>query len=234
MSSKPNPSPRVIHVMSDATGNLGSHMVNSVLTQFPGESFEVKHHFFVRSSKDVEEHLAPLRGEGNLVLHRLLVPRHKQLVARICRERGIPEFDLTGGLVTFLEAQTGLKAANDPERLHRVDEDYFRRIQAMEFTAQHDDNRRLDSAHEADIVIVGLSRVSKSPTSTWLGFMGYKVANVAVSPETGFPGELDRVRDRTVALTTRPKHLWEIRRRRFEGFHDKISEKIWNSYHIMI
>lgn len=225
MSVKPADGSFELHILSDATGGLASHMTHSVLTQFPKEAFRMRYHLFVRSEEDVRKHIGGVKGKGHLLLHRLLRPEHKALLQSLCREKGIPEYDVTGGLTEFVAKHTGLKPFLDPDRLHRADEQYFRRIAAMEFTAQHDDNRRMDSLDEADIVIVGLSRVSKSPTSTWLGSMGYKVGNVAIARETGFPRELEAVRDRTVAFTTRPRELWNIRRRRFDGFKQKISEQ---------
>lgn len=219
------PSSWTLHVISDATGNLGSHMLHSVLTQFPQDRFRLEYHLFANQEAEIRKHLASMDADHHLVFHGVLLPEHKQLVHELCEARGVPNYDLTGGVVDFLSAQTGLKPANDPSKLHPVDQQYFARIRAMEFTAQHDDNRRLESIDQSDIVIVGLSRVSKSPTSTWLGSLGYKVANVAISQETGFPKELAGVQDRTVAFTTRPRDLWQIRRRRFEGFQEKISEQ---------
>lgn len=217
--------PLEIHILSDATGGLASHMAQSVLTQFPKSHFRLKYHLFVKSEEDVRRHVSGLQGKRHVLLHRLIRPGHKELLRNLCAELGIPEYDVTGGLTEFIAKHTGLKPFLDPNRLHIADEAYFRRIAAMEFTAQHDDNRRMDTLDEADIVIVGLSRVSKSPTSTWLGSMGYKVGNVAIAMETGFPKELDPVRDRTVAFTTRPRELWNIRRRRFDRFKEKISEQ---------
>lgn len=214
-----------LHVFSDATGSLASHLTHSVLTQFPEERFRFSYHLFIRSAEDLDKALDTVRGPGHLVLHRLLRPEVKEHLRNLCVKKNLPEYDLTGGLKDFLETHSGLKPFNDPDRLHPVDEQYFRRIEAMEFTAQHDDNRRLESIQEADIVIVGLSRVSKSPTSTWLGSLGYKTANVAIAPETGFPKELDGLSGRVAAFTTRPRELWRIRRRRFEQFSKKIDHK---------
>jgi len=226
MAKKAAPPVFTLHVLSDATGNLASHMTHSVLTQFPAERFRFRYHLFIRNADDLLKSLKGVNGPRDLVLHRLLRPELKQQLLDLCAERKLPDYDLTGGLKDFLAANSGLKPYNDPNRLHPVDEQYFRRIQAMEFTAQHDDNRRMDSINEADIVIVGLSRVSKSPTSTWLGSLGYKTANVAIAPETGLPAELGGVAPgRVAAFTTRPRELWQIRRRRFSEFSKKIDHK---------
>jgi regulator of PEP synthase PpsR (kinase-PPPase family) len=214
----------VLHVVSDATGNLASHMIHAVITQFPGVDFQIIQHVFQREPNKLRETIDGMEGRNHLVLHALLDSELKRLIHELCREKRIDDFDLTGSLVQFIADHTHTAPVNDLARLHHTGEGYFRRIRAMEFTAQHDDNRRIDTIGEADIVLVGLSRVSKSPTSTWLGAMGYKVANVAIAREIGFPKELEAVKERTVALTIRPKALCEIRKRRFEGVREKIDE----------
>jgi len=211
-----------LHVVSDASGNLAGHLIHSVVTQFPDIHFKLKYHLFQNKPEALEETLSHIESGRHLVFHALLDPDLKLMTHRVCRERRVDDFDLTGSLVQFIADHTDTPPVNELSRLHATGHGYFRRIRAMEFTAQHDDNRRLDSLEEADIVIVGLSRVSKSPTSYFLGAKGYRVANVAISRETGFPEELEAVRDRTVAFTIRPKDLHDIRLRRFTGFQDEI------------
>jgi len=219
------PKPYVLHVVSDASGNLASHLIHSVITQFPDTLFKLKYHLFQDNADDLHSSLESVQGRNSLVLHAVLDPQLKLLIHQICRKHKVDDYDLTGSLVQFISDHTGIPPANELTRLHATGQGYFKRIRAMEFTAQHDDNRRLETLGEAEIVIVGLSRVSKSPTSFFLGAKGYKVANVAISRETGFPAELDEVRDRTIAFTTRPKELYEIRQRRFSGFEQEIGEQ---------
>jgi regulator of PEP synthase PpsR (kinase-PPPase family) len=104
---------------------------------------------------------------------------------------------------------------NDLGRLHQVDEAYDHRIEAMEFALLHDDGLGLATLREAEAVIVGVSRVSKSPTMLFLASRGYKVANVSIAPETGLPDDLTKIsQKKIVALTTRPNQLLEIRKER--------------------
>ena len=106
----------------------------------------------------------------------------------------------------------GLLPKNDVSRLHRFDTAYQRRIEAMEFALEHDDGLGVRSLRAADLVIVGISRVSKSPTTLFLSSRGYKVANVSIAPETGFPDDLDKIaKSKIVAFTMQPKRLHEIR-----------------------
>ncbi len=222
----PRPTRYKIHVISDGTGSLADHLVNAVLTQFPGLHTELVYHVFQAHEEEVVATLDALPARGKLlVLHALVSPAAKARVRAFCQRRSIPCHDLTVSLVEFLQEATGARPVHEVRRLHRASPAYFRRIAALEFTAQHDDGRRVETLHQAEIVIVGLSRVSKSPTSYYLGFMGYHVANVAIAPETGFPDELRKLRKRAVALTMRPRHLYEIRKERFEAFDRRIAEE---------
>ena len=231
MKPKPRPHPPlktttyVLDIVSDATGSLAGHMINSVLTQFPDLKAKYVYHIFKRGPEDVRETIKSFRKGNHMVLHALLNAESKTAIEEACTRLKIPHYDLTGSLVQFIMDHTGAKPVNELSRLHETNEGYFQRIEAMEFTAQHDDGLGLASLEEADIVIIGLSRVSKSPTSTYLSAWGYKVANVSIVPETGFPKELDRVHKKIVALTLQPRRLYDIRRKRFEDTVREIDEK---------
>jgi regulator of PEP synthase PpsR (kinase-PPPase family) len=214
-----------LHIVSDATGSLASHMINAVLTQFPGLQFTQVYHIFKQQARDIQQTVDSFRRRNHIVFYGLINTESKKLIEAACEKLRIPRFDLTGSLVQFIADHTGVAPVNELSRLHETNEGYFKRIEAMEFTAQHDDGRRLETILLADLVIVGLSRVSKSPTSTYLGSMGYKVANVSIAPETGFPEELRRVKRRTVAFTMQPRALHGIRFKRFEGFHRALRDK---------
>jgi len=204
-----------LHIITASGGTLMGDMLSTLLTQFPGVAFRKVHHPFCDTREKVEEALAGIDGRRALVVHALADPRSKAAVRRARVTLRIPHHDLTGPLVHFIADQVGVLPANDVTRLHATDESYFRRIAAMEFAMEHDDGLGLDQLDEAEIVIVGLSRVSKSPTSMFLASKGYKTANVSISPETGFPAELAKVKKKIIALTVQPKRLQEIRAARF-------------------
>ena len=205
-----------LHLVSDQTGSLANHMITAILTQFPQIDFQKVYHTFQDSPQKVRETVKSIGRRRTIVFHALVDAQSKLIVEEACIRLRVPHFDLTGSLVQFIADHTGIQPVNELSRLHAVDAGYFQRIEAMEFTALHDDGRNLGTLHEADIVIVGLSRVSKSPTATYLGAMGYKTANVSVAPETGFPRELGRVKKKTVAFTVQPRTLHEVRGKRIE------------------
>jgi regulator of PEP synthase PpsR (kinase-PPPase family) len=201
-----------IHLISGSTGDLLFRLATVAATQFSKLDFDIVPHPLADTHAMVEEILKGITGAREIVIHGLPDVSAKQLVRTMCVRKRIPHFDATGPLFDFLADCVGQLADNDLSRLHRMDAAYQRRIEAMEFAMEHDDSLGMSSLENAEIVLVGLSRVSKSPTMLYLGSRGYKVANVAISPETGFPKELAKIpKKKIVALTMQPKRLHEIR-----------------------
>jgi len=203
-----------LHIISDATGRLAQHLVDATLTQFPNLRVDCKFHSFCDTAAKVQAAIKALKRRNAIVLHAIVDPEGKKMVHETCEKKKIPHFDLTGSLTHFIGDHTESQPSHDLFRLHRTDEHYFQRIDALEFTLQHDDSQRLKSLTEATIVLVGVSRVSKTPTSIFLGSLGYKTANVSIAGQH-FPKELAHCKKHTVALTMMPKQVHAIRTRRF-------------------
>lgn len=206
---------RTIHILSDSTGNLAEHMLAAFLTQFPSRTFHLRRKTFLRSDQDYQKAFQALAQEPGIVFHAVVSPQAKKRIAAECRKLRLPHCDLTGQFVRFLAEHSGLTPMADPERLHRVDEKYQRRIAAVEYTLEHDDGLGLETIHEADIILVGISRTSKTPTSIYLAQQGYKVANIALALEVPPPQELfEAPAHKVVGLLIDPLRLMEIRARR--------------------
>jgi regulator of PEP synthase PpsR (kinase-PPPase family) len=183
-------SPRVLYVLSDSTGNLARHMLGAFLTQFPPDAVTVRVEPFVRTLPRLTELLDRARRDDAAVCHAMVSEEFKHFIEQTCWKAGLPCRDLTGGIVEFLSKATGLAARPDVAALHRLDQAYKRRISALEFTLDHDDALGLTTLHEADIVLAGVSRTSKTPTSIYLAQQGYRVANVALAMEVAPPAQL--------------------------------------------
>jgi regulator of PEP synthase PpsR (kinase-PPPase family) len=139
----------------------------------------------------------------------------KEQVDAYCRHADLPCVDLTGHVVQFLTEVTGAKPSGDRHSLHRVDQAYQRRIGAIEYTLAHDDGLGLDTLADADVVLTGVSRTSKTPTSMYLAQQGYRVANVALAIEVEPPSQLLALtRKQVVGLIVDPHQLVMIRKRR--------------------
>ena len=213
---------KTIHVLTDGTGGLPRHFLAAVLSQFPNRDSEPKYHVFCDSAK-IRSVMSKEVKKSSIVIHAFAEQEKKHLVTELADGKGVSLLDLTGPTVAFLAEQTGWSMVNDLSRVHANDTEYFDRIDAWEFTMQHDDSRRLESIDEANIVLIGLSRVSKTPTSAYLGWLGHRVANVSFVPELGLPDEVHKCRRKVVAFTMQPRRLSEIRSRRMRvnGFHSQ-------------
>lgn len=206
-----------LHLIAGATGDLLHRLATVAATQFSGADFELVAHPMQDSLQKLKDTLQHLEGSRPIVLHALADSWCKRLVRHECVSQRIPHFDVTGPLLDFLADCVGSLPDNDLSRLHQLDAAYQKRIEAMEFALSHDDSLGLPTLQEADIVIVGVSRVSKSPTTLYLSSRGFKVANVSISPQTGFPEELAKIDQRKiVAFTSQPKRLHQIRTDRLQ------------------
>jgi len=204
-----------IHLLTTTAGELISGLASVAVTQFPDAHFKIVSHAMQDDIEKLSATLDKLTGENPLVLHALADEAAKLLVRNKCVVNHIPHFDVTGPLIDFFSNHVGLLPKNDASRLHQLDASYLSRIEAMEYSMEHDDSLGMDSLGEADIVIVGISRVSKSPTAMYLGSRGFKVANVSITLEAGFPVSLSKIpKRRIVAFTSQPKRLHEIRTER--------------------
>lgn len=205
----------VIHVLSDSTGNLAHHILAALLTQFPADSFETKFWTFLRNDEQLSSALDRMGQQGGIIMHAVVLPQAKQQIAFFCKQHKLPCLDLTGGFVRFLSEASGITPSADPQRLHRVDEAYHRRIKAVEFTMAHDDGLGLETIGEADVVLAGVSRTSKTPTSIYLSQLGYRAANVSLAMGVEPPAQLLSLpSNKVVGLVIDPQRLVEIRRRR--------------------
>lgn len=218
---------RVIHVLSDSTGNLAGHMLTAFLTQFPAGAFVVQRVHFLRTPAQVASALATVDAAESIVFHAFVSPVSKGVVAADCARRGIPACDLTGPFVRFLSDASGLLPSDNVRALHEMDVQYERRVQALEFTLEHDDGMRLESIHEADVVLAGVSRTSKTPTSIYLAQQGHRVANVSLAMAVEPPEQLLRLKaDKVVGLIIDPNQLARIRKQR--NIEWKMSDTSYN------
>ncbi len=203
-----------LHVLSDSTGNLAHHMLAAILTQFPRDAFTMHLYRFIQTEQKLERTLDHIATTGGIVFHAFVHQHFKEVIEQRCREIGVPYTDLTGRFVEFLEVASGIPAQPDIRRLHRTSTGYHQRIKALEFTLEHDDGLGLDTIHEADIVLAGVSRTSKTPTSIYLAQQGFRVANVSLALGVQPPPQLLALKKGVVGLTINPEQLIEIRTNR--------------------
>src|SRR6056297_2905417 len=140
-----------IVVVTESTGGLARHTMNTVLTQFPDADLRVEHHNFVDSKKSIQDAIVGLRPHVDVVVSTLADTELKLFMIEQAQQMGLDHFDITGGLIEMIADVSGCEPVNDSSVIHRQDKEYFDRMDALEFTLQHDDGRRLETIHQADL-----------------------------------------------------------------------------------
>jgi regulator of PEP synthase PpsR (kinase-PPPase family) len=211
------PGPTVeLHVVSDSTGETATRVVLAVEAQFPGYPFEVVRHPRVETVADLQLALAKTSGKPSVVIFTIVEPTLRAAMRKLCREAGVGYCDLLAQPLAAVAKATGKAARMKPRAQPPLDETYFRRIAAIEYAVRADDGlgRALP---DADIVLVGVSRTSKTPLSMYLGYLGWKVANVPIVNGIEPPPELFAVEPaKIVGLTIDAHRLQEIRAERIQ------------------
>ena len=210
-----------LHLLSDSTGETLEMVAKAALAQFEGA--DVVRHFWpmVRSQQHLDRILTELAANPGLVLFTLVNPETRKRLEEHCRALGLPMVAALDAVTEALESQLGQEAVGRPGRQHMMDEAYFARVAAIHYTIAHDDGVLWEEWEEADIVLAGVSRTSKTPTSIYLANRGYKVANIPLVVESPPPSSLFGLRHpMVIGLTTAPRRLIEIRRNRLLSLNE--------------
>jgi regulator of PEP synthase PpsR (kinase-PPPase family) len=210
-----------LHLLSDSTGETLEMIAKAALAQF--DDAEVIRHFWpmVRSRQHLDRIVADLAQNPGLVLYTLVNAETRQWLEERCRAMGLPHVPALDAVTAALEDRLGQEAQARPGRQHAMDEAYFARVDAIQFTIAHDDGIGWENWEEADIVLAGVSRTSKTPTAIYLANRGYKVANIPLVVESPPPPSLFALRrPMVVGLTTAPRRLIEIRRNRLLSLNE--------------
>ena len=204
-----------IHLISDSTGETVSTAVRAALVQFEGVDTTEHVWPMVRGQSQVEEVIAGIKMHPGFVLYTLVDPETRSNLEEGCRRLQVPSIAILDPIVAALGAYLGAEVHARPGRQHIMDADYFERIEAMHFVLSHDDGQSTRDLNDADVVVVGVSRTSKTPTCIYLANRGIKAANIPVVPGCPLPPEVLEVEHPLiVGLTEDPKRLVEIRRNR--------------------
>jgi regulator of PEP synthase PpsR (kinase-PPPase family) len=209
------PDPLHLHLLSDSTGETLELIAKACLAQF--DHVEALQHLWpmVRSEGHLDRVLDDIERRPGLVLYTLVNSNIRRELEQKTRRRGIHAVSVLDPVTHALSAVLGQEAKGRPGRQHALDAAYFARVDAIQFTIAHDDGVGADNWEEADIILAGVSRTSKTPTSIYLANRGYKVSNVPLVPEAPPPARLFSLKHPlVVGLTTNPDRLIQIRRNR--------------------
>ena len=204
-----------LHLLSDSTGETLEMIAKAALAQF--DDIEVIRHFWpmVRSQQHLDRIMKEIATNPGLVFFTLVNSETRKRLEESCASLGLRPVAVLDVVNDALEHMLGREAKGRPGRQHQLDEEYFARVDAIQFTIAHDDGMAWEDWEEADIILAGVSRTSKTPTSIYLANRGYKVANIPMVVESPPPPALFRLRrPLVVGLTTAPERLIQVRRNR--------------------
>jgi regulator of PEP synthase PpsR (kinase-PPPase family) len=232
-----------VYVLSDSLGETADAVAKAALSQFDEEAFHVVRLPRITSRGQLQGVVQGAARERCVFLYTLGARRLRDEMTSMSRTAGILAIDILGPCVSALETLSGFRPEWEPGLSRRLDRGYFERVEALEFSVKHDDGRAVEELDQAEMVLIGVSRSSKTPIAMYLAFKGYKVANVPLVPGVEPPKELfDLDRRRIFGLTTSANLLVDIRGKRFadmgtyaQDYFDRehIEQELDESRHLM-
>jgi len=207
-----------LHLVSDATGETLITVARAAAAQYATVS-PIEHIYpLVRSGKQLDRVLAEIEASPGIVLYTLLDPDLTERLEGKCRELGLPVMSILGPVLRLFQAYLGAETTPRIGAQHTLNAEYFKRIDALNYMMLHDDGQHVDDLEHADVVLVGVSRTSKTPTSIYLANRGVKTANVPLVPGMPVPPALERLTEPlVVGLLASPERIVQIRQNRLLG-----------------
>lgn len=220
-----------LHLVSDATGTTLQELARACLSQFGDLQVSERYWPMIRSERQLQRVMEDIELQPGPVLFTLVDPRLRGLLVEFCQERRIPSVSALDPMLKALAGYTGLPARGVPGLQHALDENYFRRIEAIDFALGFDDGQSLDGIEEADVVLVGVSRTSKTPTCVFLARYGIRAANIPFVPGVPIPPNVLLLpRPLFVGLTESPDRLIQLRATRLKADSGKMPPLHGNRY----
>ncbi|WP_445661484.1 pyruvate, water dikinase regulatory protein [Bacillus sp. FSL K6-3431] len=214
----------IIYVVSDSIGETAELVTKAAISQFYGVNVKFRRYPFVEDLDHINEVLTMAKNDQGMVVYTLVKPDIRAYMKEKAVEQQINAIDVMGPFMDIFEKTFERAPLNEPGLVRQLDEDYFKKIEAVEFAVKYDDGRDPRGLLKADIILIGVSRTSKTPLSQYLAHKRYKVANVPIVPEVDPPKELFTVDpSRCIGLKISPEKLNSIRRERLLslGLDDK-------------
>ena len=197
-----------IHIVSGGVGASAELLTHTVLAQFPRVRAPLEVHAHVHDIQEVQDIVAAVAGTDAIILHTLVHQDVREGLAAEAQRQGVTEIDLVGPMIAQLSLRFHTDPVGQPGLYRKLYDQYFKRVEAIEFTVDHDDGQRSAELDQADIVLLGVSRAGKTPLSMYLAMQGWKVANVPYVPGISLPSGLWQVdRRRIVGLIIEPPQL---------------------------
>jgi len=207
----------VVYILSDSIGETGEVVAKAAASQFDSGRVDLRRIPYLSSVREVEEALQEAESAKALVVYTLVRPDLKEYLEKRAHELSLPHVDIMGPMLEGLKQITQQNPKYQPGLIRKMDEAYFSKVEAIEFAVKYDDGKEPRGLLRADLVVVGVSRTSKTPLCMYLAHKGIKAANVPLVPEATPPEELFKVpSQKIIGLTIKPSILFEIRKERLK------------------
>lgn len=202
----------VAYAVSDSTGKTAKHLMESAIGQYPDYNIKIKLFSFVRSLAKIDEIIEKAKPENAIIAYTFVKNEMREHLNAEAEKNNLDYIDMMKKPLKMISDRLNVDPREEFALKYKLDDEYFKRIEAMEFTLKFDDLNESKGIAEADIVLVGVSRTSKTPLSVHLSYLGYKTANVPLVPEVEVhPSVLEENADKVIGLTIDPKMLNDIR-----------------------
>ncbi len=211
-----------VYLVSDSTGETLDRIFLSLKSQFANFDYEKKEFAFVRTEQQIDKIIKECKElENSIILYTIVETKLAKYISNQTNKNNVPCFGILGNLILSFSKLLNQKAIHKPSAQHIMDDDYYKRIEAIQFTMSHDDGKKVDDINDADIILLGVSRTSKTPTSIYLANRGFKTINIPLILDQKIPiGLTSNYKACIVGLVADPERLADIRRNRVAIMRD--------------
>ena len=220
-----------IYLISDSTGETLDRIFLSLKAQFANIEYKVNSYSFTRTENQISKILdIAIKEKNSIILYTIVDNNLAKFLANKCDEMKIPCFGVLGNLILNFSKLFNQKASHEPSGQHVLNEEYYNRIEAIQFTMNHDDGNLLNDISKSDIILLGVSRTSKTPTSIYLANKGFKTANIPLVNQSSIPEEIKANPQKfcVVGLTTEAERLVDIRKNRMNSLKETNNQDYTN------
>ena len=212
-----------IYLISDSTGETLDRIFLALKAQFLNIEYKVHSYSFTRTENQILKILEDAKkNENSIILYTIVDNSLAKYLANVSEDKNIPCFGVLGNLILNFSKILNQKATHEPSGQHILNEEYYDRIEAIQFTMNHDDGNLINEVDKSDIILVGVSRTSKTPTSIYLANKGFKTSNIPLVNENSLPESLKKNPQMTcvVGLSTEPERLADLRKNRMNSLKE--------------
>ena len=220
-----------IFLISDSTGETLERIFLSLKAQFKNINYKVNSYSFTRTENQILKILdLAIKEENSIILYTIVDNSLAKFLANTCDKKKIPCFGVLGSLILNFSKLFNQKASHEPSGQHALNDEYYDRIEAIQFTMNHDDGNLLNDVEKSDIILLGVSRTSKTPTSIYLANKGFKTANIPLVNKNSIPKNLKEYPQNfcIIGLTTEAERLADVRKNRINSLKDKKNQDYTN------